>query len=96
MHYDIQVLTESQTSQGWAFEVRIFCGGKTYNYQTSLSWQDYDLWSKGRARPEHVVRGAFKFLLSREEASEIMPRFDCSIIRRFFGDVDDCLPELIG
>jgi hypothetical protein len=31
-----------------------------------------------------LVRGCFEFLLERERASEILPRFDLTVIERYF------------
>lgn len=70
-------------------------GGQTHAYDVTLSWADYDLWSHGRVAPEKVVRAAFEFLLAREPATSILPRFDCSVIRRYFPDVDAELPRMI-
>jgi hypothetical protein len=33
-----------------------------------------------------LVRGSFEFLLERERASEILPRFDLTVIERYFPD----------
>jgi hypothetical protein len=40
-----------------------------------------------------VVEAAFKFLLQREPAADILPKFDCSVIRRHFADIDAELPK---
>jgi hypothetical protein len=31
-----------------------------------------------------LVRGSFEFLLERERAAEILPRFDLTVIERYF------------
>ena len=61
----------------------------------TLSWSDYDLWSHGRVAPEKAVHAAFKFLLAHEPAMSILARFDCSLIRRYFPNVDRELPSLL-
>jgi hypothetical protein len=91
----IEVGTETEGNNHWAYEVRVADGPTRYDYRVTLGWHDYDLWSHGRVAPERVVRAAFEFLLARESASSILPKFDCSVIRRYFNDVDRELPKLI-
>ena len=92
---EIEVGTETETATHWAYEVRVFDGGRTYDYAVTLSFQDYDLWSKGRVAPSRVVEAAFAYLLKNEPASSIMSRFDCSVIRRYFPKVDEVLPGML-
>jgi hypothetical protein len=42
--------------------------------------------------PERFVRAAFEFLLDRESNESILPRFDVSVIERYFSD----FPKEIG
>lgn len=85
---DIEIVTETEQANNWLFHVRVFDAGKTHNYQTTLSWVDYDLWCRGRIAPEKVVHAAFAFLLANEPADAILASFDCAIIRRYFPKVD--------
>ncbi|MEX2213713.1 MAG: hypothetical protein WD768_06275 [Phycisphaeraceae bacterium] len=91
----IEIGTESEGTNNWSYEVRVVADGITYDYVVTLSWSDYDLWSHGRVAPEKVVKAAFEFLLEREPASSIMAKFDCSVIRRFFAEVDRELPKRV-
>lgn len=93
---DIRVITETEEGHGWRFEVRVTEGGQRRDHDVSLSWSDYDLWSRGRVAPQHVVRAALEFLLQREPAGSIFPKFDCAVIRRYFPEVDKLLPKLLG
>lgn len=92
---EIDVGTETEGPHGWAYEVRVFDAGKTHAYHVTLSFSDYDHWSHGRVAPSKVVEKAFVFLLEREPATRILPKFDCSVIRRYFPEVDKELPKLI-
>ena len=85
---DIEILTETEQPNHWAYQVRVFSQGRTHDHHVTLNWSDYDLWCKGRIPPEKVVKAAFAFLLDREEARQILSRFDCSVIRRYFPQVD--------
>ena len=96
MTADIQVLTEKDINNGWLFTVRVTDpDGSQSEYETTLSWADYDLWCRGSAPPERVVAALFTFLLQRENKKEILSRFDAALVRRYFRDVDDILPGLI-
>ena len=92
---EIEIGQETEGERRWSYEVRVFDGGRTHEYDVTLSWSDYDLWSRGRVAPSNVVRAAFEFLLDREPASAILPRFDCSLIRRYFPEVDKELPKRV-
>ena len=89
---EIEIGPEQEGQRQWAYEVRVFDDGRTHSYDVTLSFSDYDLWSRGRVAPSKVVQAAFEFLLEREPATAILPRFDCSLIRRYFPEVDKELP----
>ena len=89
---EIEVGEETESTHHWAYEVRVFDAGRAYPFTVTLSFQDYDLWSRGRVAPSRVVEACFRYLLARESPGEIMPKFDCSVIRRFFPEVDAELP----
>ncbi|MBI1337710.1 MAG: hypothetical protein GC164_12215 [Phycisphaera sp.] len=92
----IEVGTETEGENHWHYDVRVTENERAYDYSVTLSWRDYDLWSHGRLAPERVVRAAFEFLLDKEPASSILPKFDCSLIRRYFPEVDRELPHMGG
>lgn len=93
MNPSIEVGAETEGKNHWSYDVRVFDQGKVHSYHVTLSWVDYDLWSHGRVAPQRVVHAAFVFLLENEPASAIMKRFDCSVIRRYFPNVDTELPH---
>ncbi len=92
---EIEVLTETEGQNHWAYTVRIREGGQSQEHQVTLSWADYDHWSHGRVAPEKVVQKIFEFLLAREPASSILPKFDCSLVRRYFPEIDGELPKMV-
>jgi hypothetical protein len=91
----IDVKTEEDSPRGWTFQVEVGEGATTHVYHVTLSWSDYDLWSRGQVAPERVIRAAFEFLLAREPAQSILSRFDCAVIRRYFPEVDRELPGIL-
>ncbi len=84
----IQIHSEQESNRGWSFAVRVEDDGDIHDYDVTLSWADYDLWSRGQVAPEKVVRAAFEFLLDREPPTAILQKFDCAVIRRYFPEVD--------
>ena len=92
---EIEIGTETEGEHGWSYEVSVFEGGRTHGFDVTLSFSDYDLWSHGRVPPSRVVEKAFEFLLDNEPPGDILSRFDCSIIRRYFPDVDQDLPKRV-
>lgn len=91
----IEIGTETEGHNNWGYQVAVRQDGQRHEYQVTLSWPDYDLWSHGRVAPEKVVKAAFEFLLERETATSILPKFDCALIRRYFPEVDAELPTLL-
>lgn len=91
---EIEIVTETCGENNWAFTVQVFGGGKIHKYIATLSFSDYELWSHGRVGPSRVVYAAFEFLLQRELPESILSKFDCSVIRRYFPDVDKKLPTM--
>ncbi len=88
----IQVTTEQDSPRGWRFTVDLQADQQNRRFDVTLSWSDYDHWSHGRVAPEKVIEGIFRFLLDKEPASAIMPKFDCAVVRRYFPQVDRELP----
>lgn len=93
---EIEIGQETEGKNNWAYQVTVFDAGKRHQYAVTLSFQDYDLWSHGSLPPSRVVEKAFQFLLDREPASAILSKFDCSVIRRYFPEVDAELPKMGG
>jgi hypothetical protein len=90
---EIEIGQETEGQNHWSYDVSVFDNGRTHQYRVTLSFSDYDLWSKGRVSPSRVVEAAFEFLLDQETPGDILSRFDCSVIRRYFPAVDKALPK---
>lgn len=95
MMANIQIGEETEGRNYWAYQVRVTEAGKAFDYRVTLNWSDYDLWSHGRVAPERVVRAIFEYLLVNEPAAAILSKFDCSLVRRYFPQVDSELPKRI-
>ncbi len=92
----INIVSETKTDRGWAYSVQLQDGSSQHNYSVTLSESDYQKWAGDRVSPAETVKTAFEFLLDRESASSILSQFDCSVIRRYFPEVDRELPKQIG
>jgi hypothetical protein len=93
---EIEIGPETEHADHWAYDVSVFGGGKVHRYEVTLSFADHNLWGRGVHRPSRVVEAAFAFLLQREPADQILSKFDCAVIRRYFPEVDRELPGMIG
>ena len=92
---EIEIGTETEHAASWSYDVTVFDAGRVHRHTVTLSYQDYDLWCRGRVSPSRVVEAAFKFLLQSEPADRVAEKFDCSVIRRHFPAVDEELPKLV-
>ena len=92
---EIQIGEETEAANHWAYAVRVLDVGQTHDLTVTLSFQDYDLWSHGRVAPSRVVEACVRYLLDQAPDQDIMPKFDCSIIRRLCPDADAQLPRML-
>lgn len=90
---NIDIQSANETDNGWSYQVKLDEGSSQHQYTVTLTRSDYEKWCDGQAQPEQVIRAAFDFLLEREPASAILSQFDCSVIRRYFSEVDRELPK---
>jgi hypothetical protein len=92
----VTIGTETEAANHWSYDVQVVDdAGRRHDYRVTLSWSDYDLWSHGRVAPQRVVDAIFRYLLAREPAGEILSKFDCSVVRRYFPQVDRDLPGML-
>jgi hypothetical protein len=91
----INIGIETEHTNHWSYEVQVEEGGKNTDYQVTLSFADYDLWSHGRVAPERVIKAVFKFLQQHQSISKLKAKFDCATLRRLFPQVDSELPTMI-
>jgi len=82
-----------QAAGGWVCEVEVERGEERSSHTVSVSESDMRRWGRGQdeAAVEDLVRRSFDFLLEREPPSSILPRFDLSVIERYFPDYDQQL-----
>lgn len=82
---------EIQNSKGWDFSVNVNEeNGSHTEHQVSLTKKDFDRLTGGRpVLPTELVRRSFEFLLEREPKESILPRFDLTVITRYFPEYNE-------
>ncbi|UCD75676.1 MAG: hypothetical protein JSV91_01930 [Phycisphaerales bacterium] len=94
----VEILSEKETAGGWSFEAQVLDDKSTpRRHRITLSWADYNLWSRdGTDEPARVAEAVLAFLLRSLPPGEIRATFDAASVRRRFDDADEQIPALIG
>jgi hypothetical protein len=71
------------------FRVQVDEGGSSSEHQVTASREDLERLSSAYASAEEFIRACFEFLLAREPKEQILPRFDVSVISRYFPDFEE-------
>jgi hypothetical protein len=66
------------------FKVRVIEGRTETTHRVTLKPADYERIASGKTNPAEVVRRSFEFLLENEPKESILPRFDLTVISRYF------------
>lgn len=79
------------------FEVVVRDADGESRHRVSLDKATFERVADGRrCTPEQCVRAAFRFLLDREPKGSILPRFDISVIPRYFPEFERELPNYLA
>jgi hypothetical protein len=70
------------------FHVGIRDEDSSTEHDVTVSTRDYDRLGTNYETPEDFVRACFEFLLDREPKESILPRFDVSVISRYFPEFE--------
>lgn len=57
-------------------------------HSVTLKHGDYQRLTGGKVTPEKLVEKSFEFLLERESNTSILPRFDLTVIGRYFPEYE--------
>ena len=93
---EFEIGEEDEQDHQWSYAVNVFAGGRLRAMTVTLSYQDYDLWSRGRVAPSRVVEACLAYLLEAGgsgTAADLASSFDCSTLRRTFPTLDEELPQ---
>lgn len=81
---DITVRHES----GQTYRVTVDDGRGSASYAVTAAANDVERLGEG-ASAETLIDASFRFLLDRESKESILPRFDLSVIGRYFPEYDE-------
>jgi hypothetical protein len=71
------------------FRVQVDEGGSSSEHQVTASQEDLERLASGYASAVEFIRACFEFLLAREPKEQILPRFDISVISRYFPEFEE-------
>ena len=77
---------------GWVCDVTVEQRGRRTEHTVTVSSASLARWGGGKLDQyavEDLVRRSFEFLLEREPATSILPRFDLSVIESYFPEYDE-------
>ena len=77
------------------FEVIVREGLATTRHTVSISQDACARLTAGKYPPERCLEAAFRFLLDREPKESILPRFDVTVISRYFPEFEHELPRYL-
>ena len=78
------------------FEVIVREGSGTTRHTVSMSQDACARLTAGKHPPERFLEAAFRFLLDREPKESILPRFDVTVISRYFPEFEHALPRYLS
>jgi hypothetical protein len=88
---EITVQPSDRQSHMSTFQVSIRDDDSRTEHDVTLSESVYDRLGTKYGTPENFVRACFEFLLDREPKESILPRFDVSVISRFFPEFESTI-----
>jgi hypothetical protein len=107
--YQRAALEPILTSEAAMIEVKRITGGNpllfevivredlaTTRHTVSMSQEACARLTAGKYPAEHCLEAAFRFLLDREPKESILPRFDVTVISRYFPEFEHELPRYLS
>ena len=91
---EITVQPSDPQSDMSTFHVSIRDEDSSTEHDVTLSASDYDRLGTKYGTPEDFIRACFEFLLDREPKESILPRFDVSVISRYFPEFESTIQGL--
>ena len=80
-----------ESSGGHVYRVVVTQAGRQTTHEVTVTPEDVKRYAPG-STPERLLEASFEFLLEREPASSILPRFALPVIERYFPEY----PRVIG
>jgi hypothetical protein len=85
----------TSTDDPLSFDVTVGEGADKSRHHVTMDKASYDRLGGGHD-PERVIAAAFAFLLDREPKESILPRFDVTVISRYFPEFETELPGYLA
>ena len=82
-----------QSSAGDVYRVVVTQGRDETRHEVTVTPEDVKRYAPG-STPERLLEASFEFLLEREPASSILPRFALPVIERYFPDYPSVIGEI--
>lgn len=89
-HIEVEKLGDEE------FLVRVREGASESSHCVTLRPVDYQRLAGGKISAEELVRKSFEFLLERESKESILPRFDLTVIGRYFPEFEREMKRRVG
>ncbi|MBV8745852.1 MAG: hypothetical protein JO134_12515 [Xanthobacteraceae bacterium] len=77
------------------FEVIVHDAKGETRHRVTMAHEVFQRFTGGRSTPEQCVEAAFEFLLAREPKESILPRFDLTVISRYFPEFEREFPRYL-
>ncbi len=86
---------QTETGDPLVFDVTVREGTSETRHQVTVAQALYRELTGGAHTPEVFVNAAFRFLLDRETKESILPRFDVTLISRYFPEFRRVVPRYL-
>lgn len=88
-NWKIKVTLSKESINEWVFGVELIKEDAEYSYLVSLDKSYHKKLTDGNIVPLVLVQQTFLFLLSREEPTDILSKFDLKDVTTYFKDFED-------
>jgi hypothetical protein len=78
------------------FEVIVSLGSGETRHHVTMARDTCQRLTMGTRTPELCIEATFQFLLDREPQQSILPRFDITVISRYFPEFERELPRYLS
>ena len=89
-------LQETETESGWVYYGEVGRADGVREIEMSLSWADYEYWSRGLVRPVDVARALLRVAMSQLDPGLLPDRFDAARLRRTIPRFDERVRAELG
>ena len=83
-----------QSSVGETYRVVVTQGRDETTHEVTVTSEDVKRYGPG-STPERLLKASFEFLLEREPASSILPRFALPVIERYFPEYSRVIARMV-